>query len=277
MAKTSFLIKVKNGLYWLSKLIWTVIKFILKMLYFILNTMLKDDDWDRHQNNQDDDLNTGLLKGDLKRLKVVLALASAIIKVDGKTQAKELEFIQQRMEKSYSKTDVAFWMKQIESYLKVDFDINKLCKKADLNFRQSTKIQLLHFFAGIATKDGMLTNKELQLLKQITRKVGIPLRTLQSILALYNFITESQANEKRDRRSQQRESSSWELNKAYTILELIKSASNQEVKKAFRKLAKIHHPDKVSHMGIAFQKSAEKKFKQVLAAYEQVKVKRGMS
>jgi DnaJ like chaperone protein len=61
----------------------------------------------------------------------------------------------------------------------------------------------------------------------------------------------------------------------YKILGVTKDATDQEIKKAYRKLAIQHHPDKVAQMGEEFQKGAKEKFQQVQDAYEAVKKERG--
>ena len=62
---------------------------------------------------------------------------------------------------------------------------------------------------------------------------------------------------------------------AYKILEIEKTASVDEIKKAYRKMAKKYHPDRVIHLGEEHQKGAEEKFKQVQEAYEELQKKRG--
>ena len=57
----------------------------------------------------------------------------------------------------------------------------------------------------------------------------------------------------------------------YRILEIDASANEEEVKKAFRKMANKYHPDKVSHLGKEMQDLAEEKFKAVNDAYQQIK------
>ena len=61
---------------------------------------------------------------------------------------------------------------------------------------------------------------------------------------------------------------------AYKILEVSKNASDNEVKKAYRKMATKFHPDKVHHLGKEFQKMAEEKFKTLNDAYTQIKKER---
>ena len=66
-----------------------------------------------------------------------------------------------------------------------------------------------------------------------------------------------------------------EMDSAYKILEIEKSASNDEVKKAYRKLVKKHHPDKVQQLGPEHLKGAQEKFLKIQEAYEKIKKERG--
>ena len=124
----------------------------------------------------------------------------------------------------------------------------------------------------------MLTEKEFEVLKQIGMRVRLPFRTLQSVLALFDYITEEEAkNRQNDNKKDVQRPSSWLLDQAYSILEIEPKATDKQVKKAFRRLASIHHPDKVSHMGESFQLAANKKFRQLMDAYELIKKHRGMN
>jgi len=62
----------------------------------------------------------------------------------------------------------------------------------------------------------------------------------------------------------------------YAMLGVEVSASNQEVKKAYRKLATEYHPDKIIAQGLPddFQKFAEDKFKEINSAYEEIMASR---
>ena len=64
---------------------------------------------------------------------------------------------------------------------------------------------------------------------------------------------------------------------AYKILEISPEASNEEVKKAYKRMAIKYHPDKVSHLGEDVQRQAKEKFQQLNAAYEEIKKERGMN
>ena len=61
------------------------------------------------------------------------------------------------------------------------------------------------------------------------------------------------------------------------IFEITSNANNDEVKKAYRDMAKKHHPDKVAHLGDDIRKSATEKFQKISAAYEEIKKQRGIT
>ena len=53
-------------------------------------------------------------------------------------------------------------------------------------------------------------------------------------------------------------------------------ASDEEVKKAYRRMAMKYHPDKVGHLGEEFQQAAAEKFRKVQDAYERIAQARGI-
>jgi DnaJ-domain-containing protein 1 len=56
----------------------------------------------------------------------------------------------------------------------------------------------------------------------------------------------------------------------YTILNVPRDASPEEIKKAYRELANKYHPDKVVHLGDEFRELAEKRFKEIEEAYRKL-------
>ena len=61
----------------------------------------------------------------------------------------------------------------------------------------------------------------------------------------------------------------------FKILDVSNSASEDEVKKAYRKLAMRFHPDRLQGLSEGEKKSAETKFLRVQKAYENIKKKKG--
>ena len=57
----------------------------------------------------------------------------------------------------------------------------------------------------------------------------------------------------------------------YEILQISISASIEEIKIAYRKMASMYHPDKVAHLAPEFREMAERKMKEINIAYEALK------
>ena len=66
------------------------------------------------------------------------------------------------------------------------------------------------------------------------------------------------------------------LEEAYKVLEIDPSATNEEVRTAYRRLALKHHPDRVATLGEDVKKAAEEKFQQINNAKERIYKARGI-
>ena len=104
--------------------------------------------------------------------------------------------------------------------------------------------------------DGNIDPIELQVIERIAKAMSIQNADFQSILALY-----------------QRQK---DINWAYTALEISPSSSNDEVKKAYRRMAMKYHPDKVANAGEDIRQQATEKFRGINEAYEHIKQQRGL-
>lgn len=272
--KDHILLRVTKGFF---RIIGLIFLSFLRGLFFLLKAMNNSayNGWDT--GNADEEEQKGaLLKTTPDNIKLILTLASIVIKADGKIQDEERDYIEKKLIKEYDHHVVSIWMSELDEALNHDYGIGGLCNKVAVKFDHATKVQFMYFLCGIVTKDGMLTEAEYDLIKQIGMRIRIPFRTLQSILAMYNFIDEREAKRRQKQKKVKQNLSSLSVQKAYQILEITESASEKEIKKAFRRLAAIHHPDKVVHMGESFRVAANKKFKEILDAYEFIKKKRGI-
>lgn len=183
----------------------------------------------------------------------LLILASIIIKADGKQDQRELDFVRQQFANMYGKDRANRAFELFKGITKQNISTRQVCLQIKQMMDHASRLQLLHFLFGIAKADGMVTEDELRQIYTITGYLGISNRDYESIKAMFYS---SSAN-------------------AYKILEIDKSVSDVEVKKAYRTMAKKYHPDRLGHLGEEHQVGAEAKFKQVQEAYEHIQKERG--
>ncbi|HBK70550.1 MAG TPA: molecular chaperone DjlA [Flavobacteriaceae bacterium] len=195
----------------------------------------------------------------------LLILAAVVIKSDGKVNQRELDFVRSNFISMYGKVKADNAFKLFNGIMKEKISTRQVCVQIRQHMSHASRLQLLHFLFGIAKADGAVSYVELQVIKKISVYLYISNRDFESIRAM--FSTSS---------SRSNGSNNYTSSTAYKILEITKKATNTEVKKAYRKLVKKHHPDKLRHLGEEYQKGAEEKFRQIQKAYEQIQKERGM-
>lgn len=183
----------------------------------------------------------------------LLILASVVIKADGKQDQRELDFVRQQFTNMYGKDRANKAFRLFKGITKQNISTRQVCLQIKQMMDHASRLQLLHFLFGIAKADGLVTEDEIKQIYTIAGYLGISSRDYESIKAMfYNSI-----------------------NNAYKILEIEKTVSDDEVKRAYRKMAKKYHPDRLSHLGEEHQAGAEDKFRQVQEAYEHIQAERG--
>ncbi|MCG8575512.1 MAG: DnaJ domain-containing protein [Flavobacteriales bacterium] len=214
----------------------------------------------------------GFLATEQDYLHSILALAAVIIKSDRDIAEIEKRFVEQQILKGFSTEKSKEHLFYLEQYLEQDIDHQAICKVIAEEFTYSSKYQLFYLLVRIATLDGLLRESEYRMLKELGIRCRFPKVGVDSILSMFHFETE--AEQRRARSKTKRSGTS--LRQAFLILGIDESANEKEIKKAYRQLAIIHHPDKVIHLGEEFQLAAKEKFQKILDAYETIKKAKGI-
>ena len=184
----------------------------------------------------------------------LLALASLVIKADGKVTQNELDFVRRYFVSAYGKNRANEVFKIFNQNVKnKGISVSKISRLFNLALNYESRLQVIHFLFGIAKADGNISELEIKKLLEFSNLFKLSYADFLSIKAM--FIQES--------------------DNAYKILEVDKTATNDEIKKSYRDLAKKHHPDKVQHLGDAYVKAAQDKFQQIQKAYQNIKNERG--
>jgi DnaJ like chaperone protein len=184
----------------------------------------------------------------------LIVLSAAVMKADGKVLKSELEYVKRFFIQQFGQQLAGENILVLRELLKHDINIRDVSNQIRLYMDHPSRLQLIHFLFGISLADGHVHTREVEQISQISTFLGISTRDFDSIKAMFYK----------------------EIHSAYKILETTPDANEEEVKKAYRKMAAKYHPDKVSHLGEEFQSAAKEKFQKVQSAYEQIKKERGM-
>jgi DnaJ like chaperone protein len=207
-------------------------------------------EYQRRVGQNSENLNTN--SGDFEMS--LLVLASIVIKSDGKVDQRELDFVRSQFVKMYGKERANSAFKLFKGIIKKEVSARQVCMQIRAHMPHSSRLQLLHFLFGIAKADGSVLPSEIEEIRKIAGYLYINQNDFESIKAM--FYDESDA--------------------AYKILEITKEAADDEVKKAYRVMAKKYHPDKLQDLGPEHIIGAQEKFQSIQSAYEKIKNERGM-
>jgi DnaJ like chaperone protein len=184
----------------------------------------------------------------------LLVLVAAVMKADGKILKSELDYTKQFFLRSFGPEAAGEALKILRDILNQNIPVTDVCVQIRKNMDHPSRLQLLHFLFGIAAADGLVHESEHQLIAHIAQQMGISEKDYQSIEAMFVANTDA----------------------AYKILEAEPTATDDELKKAFRKMALKYHPDKVHYLGEDVQKAANEKFQKVNEAWDTIKKQRGI-
>jgi len=185
----------------------------------------------------------------------LLVLSAAVIKADGKTLQSELDYVKDFVRRNFGEQAVSEAMQMLEQLTRQDVNIYSVGPQIARHMNYSQRLQLFHYLVQIAMADGQFDKKEKGVLEAIGVTIGLSQADYASVISMFYK----------------------ETNAAYTVLEISPSATDDEVRTAYRKMAMKNHPDKVATLGPDVQKAAAEKFRQVQEAYETIKKERGMN
>jgi DnaJ like chaperone protein len=196
----------------------------------------------------------------------LLVMASYIIRADGKVMHSEMEFVRRFLRVNFGEAAVEegnqILLRLFEERKRMDASnpdaFRRTIRDCGMQIGQymsyEQRLQLLGFLAAIAKSDGNVCKEEVEALKEVASAMGLSDREVDSMLSL----------------------GGESLDDAYKVLEVDPSASDDEVKAAYRKMALKHHPDRVATLGDDVRKAAEEKFQKINNAKERIFAARGM-
>lgn len=187
---------------------------------------------------------------------MLMALSAAVMKADNKVVKAELNYVKAFFQQQFGPQFSTQHLQTLKSFLDASsIPLHQICRDIQMRLQPEVRVQLIHYLFGIAKADGNVSTAETNVIERISNWLGITTADFQSVKNMFYRDAESD----------------------YKILDISPNASDDEVKKAYRKMAIKYHPDKVAQMGADYETGAKEKFQSVQAAYENIKKKRSLS
>ena len=185
----------------------------------------------------------------------LIALSAYIMKSDGRVVKSELNYVKAFFAQQFGPQFSTTHLQTLKHFLNApSLPIEEICADIRMRGQVEIRIQLLQYLFGIARADGEVSQAEISTLERIAQLLHVPPMDFRSVQGMFK----------------------QNIDGDYEILGIEKSASDEEVKKAYRQMAVRFHPDKVASMGEEYQKGAKEKFQKIQEAYEHIKKARGM-
>ena len=183
----------------------------------------------------------------------LIALSAVVMKADGKILKSEIQYVRAFFQAQFGTERTNEYIRLLQNVLKQDIPLRDVCMQIRANMQHPLRLELLRYLFEVSRADGHVAKSEIGVLESIANYLGISDKDFLSLKNMYYKDVDS----------------------AYKILEIDSGATNEEIKKAHRKMALKYHPDKLASLGAEFQKSGQEKFQQVQDAYEKIKKERG--
>jgi DnaJ like chaperone protein len=192
----------------------------------------------------------------------LISLAAKVAKADGLVSSEEIrsfdQFLQNNLRMSPDERKIAarIFNEARDSDIPVKDFASQI--RQVMGSRRDQLRDLVTMLMMVAMADGNLHPEEERVIREVNRHLGLSPHDYDAAKAMFN----PTAN----------------LESAYQTLGLTSSATDSEVKAAYRRMAKEYHPDVVANKGMGedFVKFALDKMQAVNQAYDQIKKERGM-
>lgn len=186
----------------------------------------------------------------------LLVLISCVMKVDGHVKKSELDAVKRFLVHNYGEQNALEALQLLKKLLDQNIDYVPVAQQIRTYANYSTRLTIVQFLVSLANADGDFDSREEQMIRQMSASMGISAADCESLITIYKPKKEAD----------------W----AYKVLEITKDASDEDVKKAYRRMAMKYHPDKVASAGEEIKQKATEKFRAINEAYEHIKTIRGI-
>lgn len=151
-----------------------------------------------------------------------------------------------------------------------------------INFDFNSRRKIIEILYEILKSKGNISNSELSFIRQTANYLNVSFGN-----DYYDFFSEFfggnfnynngdyDYNDKYNYNRYQKQTAEPEID-PFQILNIDRNSTNDEIKKQYRSLCKKYHPDKTAGLSETEKTQSEKKIKEIISAYEKVKIERNI-
>ena len=205
-------------------------------------------------------------------LRALMTVFAHVIHADGRIMHSEMEYVRNFLRTQFGGSQEGrgeemilqiFQQKKSMSVSQWERNVAISCQMLAMYMPSHQRIQLMQVLIQMAKVDATIAPVEIQALRFIATYLGLGARLVDQLLGgTYS--------------SSQSYSSFNSLDEAYRTLGISSSATDDEVRKAYRRLALKYHPDKVAQQDEKAREAAAAQFSKITEAKDRIYAARGI-
>lgn len=212
-------------------------------------------------------------------LETVFILMGKLAKADGHISQIEIDHVEAFIQKmgmtaEHRQEAIRQFKRGADPAFNITATLDSFMKNCGHSF--NLRQVLLVYLTVMALADGQLDSDERQILEQIASRLGYSRAEFNRILEM--VLSQAHFSSGQQRQRQTGQASATDLDDAYKALGVSKDATDQEIKRAYRKLMSQYHPDKLMGQGVPEDMIAvaTEQAKEIQVAYDLIKKHRGV-
>jgi len=205
-----------------------------------------------------------------------LILTAAVLRADGSVTRTELHFVTELYKQNFGIDKTRSDMLVLRDILRGEINWEAACYGINQMMIKTERVKLIHYLFGIAKADGTISVNEINIIQNIARKINLSQYDFEFVKSKFAETYNREFWEEYTGSSSHQQPSYYRRHNHYKTLSIELTATDEEIKTAYRKLARQYHPDKHASKSAEEIKIAEEKFKSIQQAYNEIKKERGL-